>query len=398
MVLFTVTPVRALLAFATTACASATGNTRFDNFFPDFARDFERIRDEQCASLWESQQMKGIQTSDQNCNELLNCILQNTNEFIKSNMASGTIALGLAPTILSILGSTTGETALLSKRRPLLSFLLACGSLAVNPLPSFVYENPLEALEKREGRLAPSHVTSAPRWQLCLIVAGEYVLVLAAIANVMTALYFTGRWTVNTISCDTLYMPLLWAFVTPSLHIMGMIALRLRTDVVVDGALQGHLGWSIEDMRTWLFIKARHEFSPCATHEKLKLQWKQETHAYVLVSWWASICTATHLLYGTIAMSSLVFLGYVDSIKIIGRLMASVIVCRAILVFELAGMRNALFRQHTSATAQPNRGNFERIGTEYDSSVELQLVGQNPMERTLSMPSRYKSYALGRPL
>lgn len=393
-------PLRVLLALIIPQGASALtpGNTRFVKFFPDFAQEFELIRDEQCDALWAIQQTKGYRTGDGNCNMLLSCILENTNEFIKANMASGTIALGLAPTILSILGSTTGETALLSKRRPLLAFLIGCGSVAVNPLPTFVYENPLEALKAREGRLAPSHVTGAPQWQLVLIVVAEYMLVLAAIVNEVSALYATGKWTVNTISCDTIYMPLLWAALTPGLHVLGMIALRLRTEVVLDGDREQNLGWSNTDLRTWLFNKARHEFSPCARHDKLKLQWKNETHLYVLVSWWASVCTATHLLFGTIVLSSLVFMGYVDSIKIIGRLMASVIVCRAILVFELAGMRNALFKHHAATNAPLGRGGFARLDGEDVTNIELHDVDLRAQVQALDGPRKHVQYTLGRAL
>lgn len=302
-------PALGLLAAVMPVVTSAAGNTRFVNFFPDFVDEFTRLRDDQCAALWAIQQTEGAYTNDGNCNELLSCILENTTEAIKANMASGTVALGLAPTILTLLGSTTGETALLSRRRPLLAFLLACGSPAVNPLPTFVYENPLEALKAREGRLAPSHVTAAPPWQSVLIVAVEYLFAAAAIVNIMTVTYYTGKWTINAISCDIIYMPILWVLLAPANHLHGMLALWLRTEVVVDGDRKFQLGWSPEDLRKWLVAHAQHEFTPCARHDKLVLRWKNETYLYVAISWWTSFFNTVHLLYETIAFSSLIFLG-----------------------------------------------------------------------------------------
>jgi hypothetical protein len=339
------------------ASAASARNTRFHQFFPVYNAIFTDIRDHQCAALYAAQQAAETSIWDSLCPEVLNCILENTSEAIKGNMASGTVALGLMPTILTFLGSSPAETALLSRRRPLLSFLIACGSPAVNPLPTFVYEDPVAKLKAREGRLLPGYLSVLSRFHATAIVFVEYLLILGAIANVITASYYTGLWTINTISCDTIYLPILWVALTVFIHIGGMLALALRAETIRDAG-------SRRSVKTWFIERIQYELKPCVTHDKLALNWKDENYFFIFISWCTSFGTVTHLLFGTIAFSSLEFIGksigriilerqetyerfqgYVDSIKIIGRFMASAVVCRAVLMFELAGMRNALFKK-----------------------------------------------------
>lgn len=44
-----------------------------------------------------------------------------------------------------------GEIALLSRRRPLLAFLLALGSPVLDSFPAFVYEDPANVMEAPSG-------------------------------------------------------------------------------------------------------------------------------------------------------------------------------------------------------------------------------------------------------
>ncbi|KAJ5771123.1 uncharacterized protein N7511_003174 [Penicillium nucicola] len=303
-------------------------NTRFLNFFPVYRNDFLQIRDGPCAAEFALKQ-SGAEV----CWSLLNCMLENTSEAIKGDMGSGIVALGLGPTILTFLGSGTAETSLLARRRPLLALLIASGSPAVNPLPTFVYPNPIEELKSRDNHLAIMHFSSR---QAVFVSILEYVLVMGAIANVYTTAFYMGSWTINTISCDDVWYPALWAVTTLFIHIFGSwcLALRVNTPRKNEGSRKS----AENGLGRWI----RHELSPCITHDKLELIWKPESYLFVAISWWTSLLTVVHLLYGTIAFSSIQFIGYVDSIQIIARFMGSAVVCRAILMLELAGMRNAL--------------------------------------------------------
>lgn len=280
-----------LLHFVTTVSAK---NTRFHEFFPVHRAAFLKIRDGKCSDLFALKEA-GAEV----CHDLLDCMLEHTSETIKSDMASGLVALGLMPTILTFLSSGTAETVLLSRRRPLLAFLIAAGSPSVNPLPTFVYPNPLQDLKARENHLAPAHL---PPRQAAAVSILQYGLIVGAVVNVYTAAWQTGYGTTNTISCDTVYFPILWLVLTLSIHLFGMwcLALRVKTAGVPTWR---NMRWS--EIRQWI----KHEATPCITHEKLALVWKPGTYLFVAVSWWTSILTTTYILWGTIAFSSLQFLG-----------------------------------------------------------------------------------------
>ncbi len=48
-----------------------------------------------------------------------------------------------------------------------------------------------------------------------------------------------------------------------------------------------------------------------------------------------------HILYGTLISSSLSFIGPRDSVAVLGRFMALVLVCQGLLVWEIAGLCEA---------------------------------------------------------
>ena len=270
-------------------------NTRFVDFFPVYRNNFIQIRDGPCASEYALKQA-GAEV----CRKLFNCMLENTSEVIKGDMASGTVALGLTPTILTFLGSGTAETSLLARRRPLLALLIASGSPAVNPLPTFVYPNPIEDLKSRDNSLA---IMCFSPIQTVIVSILEYVLVMGAIVNVYIAAFYTGSWTINTISCGDAYYPILWVVTTLFIHIFGSWSLALRvTTPEKDKGSQTH-----EKGRFYQWMK--HEITPCVTHDKLELIWKPESYTFVAISWWTSLLTVVHLLYGTIAFSSVQFIG-----------------------------------------------------------------------------------------
>ena len=335
-------------------------NTRFHRFFPVYETYFASIRDHQCVSLYTAQQQESNSAIQSTlCTDVLSCIMENTSEAVKGNMASGLVALGLMPTILTFLGSSTSETALLSRRRPLLALLIACGSPAISPLPSFVYQDPVTSLKARDGRLLRRFLSALSPIRSISVVIVEYLLILAAIANVITASYYAGLWSISTIACTNAHSPMLWVGLTLHIHISGMLALALQAETILDTMQRGR------PKTRWL-ERLRHEFTPCVSHEKLVLKPKDESYSFVFASWFASLATVVHLLFGTVAFSSLAFigefcpsnaffcdqknsqlmlihgLGFSDSFKIISRMIASAVVCRAVLMFELAGMRNAM--------------------------------------------------------
>jgi hypothetical protein len=162
-----------------------------------------------------------------------------------------------------------------------------------------MYPNPLKDLTARtdQHHLAPKRFS--PGYAV-LVSITEYVLVLGAVANVYTAAFYTGSWTINTISCDTIYFQVLWSILTVPLHLVAVCALTLR---VRDKAPRS------ENDSHWLFRLFRYEMQPCVMQSRLDLAQRNETYLFILVSWATSILSTTHVLWGTIAFSSVQFLG-----------------------------------------------------------------------------------------
>lgn len=292
-----------ILAFFISVVTAAR-NTRFHQFFPYHRVLLTDIRDHHCAASYMKQQAgEGVmQIGSRLCSDVLDCILEHTTESVKGNIASAAVALGLMPTILTFLGSSTSETALLSRRRPLLSFLIACGSPAVNPIRTFSYQDPLAELSAREGRLLPHFLSTLLPSQAVIIIFVEYVLVLGAISNVITTSYYLGLGTINTLSCTVKYLPVLWVVLTVFIHVFGTIAFALRVNIKPDARPK-------QRMKAKFLEQILYEFTPCVKHNKLDLQTKDESYLFVFISWATSIGTVVHILFGTIAFSSVTLLG-----------------------------------------------------------------------------------------
>lgn len=322
------------------------GPSRFQTFFPEYNAYFTRIRDGECAALYAEQQSE---TSYAYCPQLLSCLLDHASEAIKANMASATVLLGLMPTILTSLSSSPSETALLSRRRPFLALALALGSPAVNQVSTFVHPDPIQdvlehSLNYRENNISDRAQSLKPltsplanfestllrtwmqdgsshrlsRVQSITIVFIEYLLVFASIANVALAAVSTGQWTVNTVSCSTSYLPILWVFLTVVAHVASVIALMLRTktkdpvpsptEVIESVACTPHGDGSRNSTFSAIRKGIEHEFTPCVAGEELCLDLKNDSVLFVAVSWFNSIYLGAYLLFGTIAFSTLMFI------------------------------------------------------------------------------------------
>jgi len=89
--------------------------------------------------------------------------------------------------------------------------------------------------------------------------------------------------------------------------------------------------------RRWL----RREFVSCLWQEKAEFVWGPQSVTYVLLSLSQALLCVGHILYGTAIFSSQLFIMPTDAVIIVARYVASALVCRAVLVFEITGMRSS---------------------------------------------------------
>jgi hypothetical protein len=153
------------------------------------------------------------------------------------------------------------------------------------------------------------------------------MVALAGIANIATLSYQLGLQAPCTIPPHLTYIPLLWAFLGIITHLCGALALRLRAHV------------SSETGCNWVRDRLKIEFTPIAKQRPLVINVVQETYPFLFISWFTSIFTVCHVIYGKLAFSSMLFISVKDSVAVIGRYMTSVLACRIVLMYELAVLR-----------------------------------------------------------
>ena len=114
------------------------------------------------------------------CKSMATCRLKNIDDFDKADMQSATIILRLMPTILSYVGPTVGEMALISSRRPVLAVLIVLGAPAIFATRPFDFNNPRESLKKEVGTFV-LHKQSPVR--ATVTTTTQYLLLSLAVTN-----------------------------------------------------------------------------------------------------------------------------------------------------------------------------------------------------------------------
>lgn len=85
---------------------------------------------------------------------------------------------------------------------------------------------------------------------------------------------------------------------------------------------------------------------------------KDESTLFIFLTWVTSITTVSHIIYGTLIFSSILFISTSDAVQIVARFVASTVVCRVILVFEITGMQQRVgtMMQHPAGNAPSENG------------------------------------------
>lgn len=270
-------------------------------------------------------------------------------------MGSSQVLLGLTPSILATLGSSSEETSVLFviARRPLLAALLAAGSPAVFALRAFGNSDPLRLLKPHESRSRPPKL---PWGGEVTVMLAEYVIALAAIANVVTLGCELGVQVVCSFAPHLTYIPLLWGLLSLSVHASGVIALRLRTYLH-----DNHGGNSS-------LHSVKRQFTPLSRQQSVPLSLVQETYLFIFLSWSTSLLSACHVICGTLTFSSMLFILVKDSLSVIAQFMASDLSCRIILMYELSVLREPYNNVVTGSKVQ---------------ETELQLMTFDPKSSSL---------------
>jgi hypothetical protein len=265
-----------------------------------------------------------------------NCILSTITPDIAQSMAGASILLGLTPTILSLVGPSVAEMALLSMHRPILSSLLSLGAPAIYPGRFLIWEDPLQANRPKSG--AFSVMPFSRPWPI--VVSGlEYIVALGAVGNIVHNAYTIGVRAVLVWYCDESYWPLLWVVLGLVIHITAALSLRLAMRRKPKGSIpdeQRPAGGLLAG--AWAAMK--REVTPSA-NSSYQVRDHYSIHLgplAVLLQYVGALCALVHLVFGTAMFSSLLYIGNTDAISLIMRFVASAVFSRFILQFEIGGM------------------------------------------------------------
>lgn len=171
----------------------------------------------------------------------MDCILRTTPEFVKANTGSAGVLLGLTPTLLSLLGPTTAQTAALSIERPFLSSLITIGAPAVSPVQLF--DNPrIDHVfhfwtSPATRRLHLAFTTPGAKGQpfgqaahlyRSLFAALKNLMALLAVANTMHNSLNLDLRTVVSWRCNTSFLPFMWNMIIITVTWSSAISLFCR--------------------------------------------------------------------------------------------------------------------------------------------------------------------------
>lgn len=269
-------------------------------------------------------------------------MLQYTDELVKVEVAVSSVILGLLPTILVFASSSCIEIGLLAQTRPILTFLLAIASPGLNPLRRYEYYSQAQYIltqpDSATAGAAIRAIQPTKGVSAAVVSLLEYLLALAAIANVVHNTWQLTLYTVSAYAPQTAYQPLLWVCLAVFAHCLELGSMSLRLRCMPDRVER--LSTEIDHGRcdSWLDWFRDKELQPCALHAPTTLIFEQETLFSRAFSWFCNKVLILFIIWGTFFFSSTLFVKVTDAIIIFIRYLASVIVSRLILQYELDGL------------------------------------------------------------
>ena len=305
----------------------------------------------------------------------LDCILANTTETIKANMASAGIILGLMPGFLANMGPTLSDASTITLERPLLSILLAIGAPALYPARPFGDWDPLEGIKGPSRRFSQITMRSFPPLAVSLL---QYIIALTACFNTIAVSLALGMKTVLLWKKANSWLPLGWVLLSIVLHVGAAIRLRLFIKTMLssqrhqspvtnhNSAKQSH---TVRPRSRWYSVSRYFralgkvidaEIRPCRARTNLRLPSTTDTKdvnepffSYLLAIS-LPLLSLMHVFVGITIFSSLVLIGVDDTIGIVIRYSISALAVQLIRGFESTGLHSAYRQRRESEQSKQN--------------------------------------------
>lgn len=316
----------------------------FEHFFPAWEVGLHSILDEQCKAYY---QLYKETTARNNAYGVVECILQQFPQFRQLEMNISSVVLGLTPTFLQAVGVSPVELSLLHIHRPFLAFVLSIGSPAVIPMRSEGFGTTINEKLKKTAPQPGSTGTSQYR-SLSLDLL-TMVFAIGAVGNTWYLAYQLGYWSISVFSVGVAWLPMFWHSLTILFYLVGIWALRLTLSISRPQSTTSKLNATstlakpkgksglitsilhrIEDM-----LEAVKQEPPINiqfhTNPSVKRQF-----LFKFLDWLLLIGITGYTAFGSVLLASLIFISVADSFSVLFRYLASAIVCRLVLSFELS--------------------------------------------------------------
>ena len=334
-----------LAAQFTSVQAIYTRIDQFQHWYPHYKDLFSGILHDNCSAQYDAYLERNISNPINQlpityawypfAEPVVQCILNATPEFVKSDMAAAAVLLGLTPTILSLVAMGPEESSLMAiaTTRPLLSFLVMAGSPALYIPRSFETDVPLNVLQQRAHHAKFPNFSSKTSAMLVLL---QYVLSIGSIVNCITLSLQLGFQCIAVVEPDFPFFPLMWFWTAVLAHILGFLVFRLQMKVEYNGQRSKASRSLVARVKTW----AKNEFRLSAQLETVDVYEAEKTIPVVAFRLLLCLYIICHLAFGTLTFSSLVFINTGDACGALIRYGCSVVVCKLVCMVEFAGLRH----------------------------------------------------------
>ncbi|KAF1817997.1 uncharacterized protein K489DRAFT_414060 [Dissoconium aciculare CBS 342.82] len=382
---------------------------RFQHWFSNARKIFEPTSNNECNATLAEYRKAYASTSnhvDNNlglyssptyatCREHVSCILDNTSEYSKATLSTGTALLGLMPLVLVALAPTTTELALVGMYRPGLGLILSAASPAVIVDRVFSWQDPGELLklDHTAGDVRNPLIMNK-RGKRASLVLGiiQYLLALGAVGNTAFLVIELSLNGVLNWGCTMTWPLYVWISLPVMFHIMACVGYYLTLDhsrnpdstaylqvstclpsIASASSLEPPVQTGDSGKRRPQSKRAGYEVREVGTSiasqtkswgERLRLEftstvgqlnahypsrnWKAhntEVRIGLLLCNLSGFLSFFHLIFAIISFSGLLFVTAIDAISDIGmRLALSALVSRLIVLVELGGLRGGLHK------------------------------------------------------
>lgn len=351
-----------LILAASIPQAYAAQRYKFRSWLPYYDYHWQR-RAEICApeiNRYQTNNRSGLSRGAV-CAAAVDCLLTNVTQSIQSNLASADILLGLTPTMLSFAGPSRGELAILSTHDPFFAGILSFGfpSMFITNLFGSVDVN--EIMRRPVARTARAYhswlrrQSKSLRW--CALVTLYGIAAGAVFNNVYTSIYVDIR-TASGWRCGANYMPVMWSI--SGLSIAAMEAAAVRTRYLPGEKFEERSNQARGSIFGNTYSRLHRYILPEA----------QDTCYTEILFGIASCMSVVQGVFGTVVLSSLLFVSFLDALPILVRYLASAALCNILLRLELAGLKCKL-EDEASVMGKDKTRHFQLVERKTGWNLEL---------------------------